>query len=726
MQYPVIRQHSEEDCGAACLATVAKFYGRTFSLTRTREAVGTGSQGTTLLGLKRGAETLGFNARHVKAQPELIDRIEEAPLPAVLHWKGQHWVVLYGKKRRKYIIADPAHGLRYLSRQHLVDGWQNGAMLLLVPDGERFHEQQQDTVSTLGRFVRRVWPFRHILLEAIAINVAIGLMALAMPVAMQLLTDDVLVRRDTQQLFTVATVIVGMNVFRTAIGLAQSHLIGQFGQRLQLGLILDYGYKLLRLPLSYFDARRSGEVVSRLADVRLIDSFVAQLVLGLPSQLFVAVISVGLMFLYSWQLTVASLLAFGLVAGLNLLFLPALRQKNRQLIVESSENQGFLVETFRGAMVLKTTSATPQVWDEYQLNFGRLANLQWITTKLSLYSSTLTEFVSSMITIGLLWLGSYFVIGGQLSIGQLIAFNGMSGNFLAFLALAVGLIDEFVTAQVAVQRLGEVLDANPETSSDDPGSRVRIANNGDIVCSKLNFHHAGRVDLLKDFDLVIPGGKVTALVGQSGCGKSTLAKLLAGLYELQSGNIRFGHFNQSDIELSTLRKQVVLVPQDPHFWSRSILDNFRLAYPGITLEQVVGVCRIAMADEFISELPDKYKTVLGEFGANLSGGQKQRLAIARALVINPPILILDEATGALDPVSESRVLDRLLEFREGKTTILISHRPSVVQRAQYIVWLNKGELKLSGTPEDLRDRPGEHLAFLPEGKDGTQRARQKN
>ncbi|MGK7905602.1 MAG: peptidase domain-containing ABC transporter [Synechococcus sp.] len=719
MQYPVVRQQSKEDCGAACLATVAKFYGRTFSLTRTREAVGTGHKGTTLLGLRRGAESLGFNARHVKASPELVDRIEEAPLPAMLHWKGRHWVVLYGMKRQKYIVADPAHGLIYLSRQQFMDGWRNYAMLLLVPDEERFYQQPNDTVGTIGRFLRRVRPYRNILLEAIAINVAIGLLALAMPVAMQLLTDDVLVRRDKQLLFTVATVIIGMNVFRTAIGLAQAHLIGQFGQRLQLGLTLDYGYKLLRLPLSYFDARRSGEVVSRLADVRLVNQFLAQLVLGLPSQLFIALISVGLMFLYSWQLTLASMLAFGLVACLNLLFLPVLRQKSRQLIVESSENQGFLVETFRGAMVLKTTSATPQAWDEYQLNFGRLANIQWIITKIGLYSATLTQFVSSLTTIGLLWLGSYFVIGGQLSIGQLIAFNGMSSNFLGFLALAVSLIDEFVTAQVAVQRLSEVLEANPENSNDDPGARVRIADDGNITCSNLNFHHAGRVDLLKDFNLVIPGGKVTALVGQSGCGKSTLAKLFAGLYELQSGNIRFGLFNLTDLELSSLRKQVVLVPQEPHFWSRSILDNFRFAYPGISLEKVVRMCQITMADNFISELPDKYQTVLGEFGANLSGGQKQRLAIARALIANPPILILDEATGALDPISESRLLDRLLEFRYGKTTILISHRPSVVQRANYILWLDKGELKLSGTPEELGSQPGDHLAFLPGGKDGT-------
>jgi ABC-type bacteriocin/lantibiotic exporter with double-glycine peptidase domain len=193
-----------------------------------------------------------------------------------------------------------------------------------------------------------------------------------------------------------------------------------------------------------------------------VNALVSQLVLGVPSQFFIAVISLGLMLLYSWQLTLASLLAFVLVIGINLLFLPALRQKTRQMIIEGTENQGFLVETFRGAMVLKTTQATPQAWEEYQRNFGHLANLNWGTLKLGLFSSTATGILSSLTTIGLLWLGSFFVINKQLSIGQLIAFNGMSGNFLGFLSLLVGLADEFITAQVVIQRLSEVLDATPE------------------------------------------------------------------------------------------------------------------------------------------------------------------------------------------------------------------------------------------------------------------------
>lgn len=712
MKYQIVLQHTEEDCGAASLATIAKHYGRTFTLNRVREAVGTGSRGTSLLGLKRGAEVLGFNARQVKASPQLIDQLDQAPLPAIIHWKGYHWVVLYRQKGKKYVIADPGVGIRHLTRQELMAGWNNGVMLLLTPDDSRFYQQESDKIGGLGRYLQRVWPYRSILAQAIAINIAIGLLSLASPFMMQLLTDDVLVRGDTQLLTTVAIGVIAMNLIRSAISLVQSHLIGHFGQRLQLGLILEYGRKLLHLPLSYFEGRRSGEVVSRIADVKAINNLVSQIVLGLPSQFFIAVISLGFMLFYSWELTLASIVAFMVVTGVNLLFLPAMRQKTRNLIVSGTENQGFLVETFRGIQVLKTTQATPQAWSEYQGNYGRLANLGWSMMKLGLYSSTVTGILSTFISIGILWIGSYLVINHTLTIGQLMAYNGMSGNFLGFLGAAIGLVDEFITAQIVLQRMTEVIDATPESENDFKKPWAQIPGNADITCTELNFHHAGRVDLLQDFSLTIPGGKVIALIGKSGCGKSTLAKLLTGLYKVESGNIRYGLYNQQDLSLECLRQQVVLVPQEPHFWSRSIIDNFNFSYPHISFEEIVKACQIAGADEFISKLPDKYQTVLGEFGANLSGGQRQRLAIARAIVTQPPVLILDESTGALDPVSERQVLDRLLSHRHNQTTILISHRPKVIQRADLIVFLEQGRLKIQGTPEELRSLPGEHLDFL--------------
>ncbi len=712
MKYHTVLQHSEEDCGAACLATIAKHYGRTFTLNRIREAVGTGQLGTTLLGLRRGAEPLGFNARGVRASQELLDKLNEAPLPAIIHWKGYHWVVLYGQRGRKYVIADPAVGIRYVSKQELAECWPNGVMLLLEPDPVRFLAQPDERTGGFGRFFKPVWAYRNLLTEAFLINLVLGLLSLTSPFLIQILTDDVLVRGDTQLLAGVVIAVVVMNLVSSSLGLVQSNLIAHFAQRLELGLVLEFCRQILRLPLSYYESRRSGEIVSRLQDIQQINQLVSQVVVSLPSQLFISVVSFGFMLFYSWKLTIAAVGIAILMTISTVIFLPTLQQKTRTLLVLEAENQGVLVETFKGALTLKTTTAAPQFWEELQNRFGRLANVTFRTIQIGIINGTFSGLVSSVGSVALLWLGSSLVISKELSIGQLLAFNSMNGNFVGFIGAVIGLVDELVQVKTAVSRLTEVIDSTPENQNDTKKPFAKIPGDADIQCTNLNFHHTGRVDLLKDFSLTLPGGKVIALIGKSGCGKSSLAKLIASLYAPESGNFRFGIYNQQDISLDCLRQQVILVPQEAHFWSRSIIENFRLGSPHATFEQIVTACQIAGADDFISKLPDKYQTVLGEFGANISGGQRQRLAIARAIVTDPPILIMDESTAGLDPVSEAQVLEKLLYHRQGKTTILISHRPRVINRADWIVLLENGQLKLQGTLEDLRSLPGDHLDFL--------------
>jgi ATP-binding cassette subfamily C protein len=502
-----------------------------------------------------------------------------------------------------------------------------------------------------------------------------------------------------------------MQLISGGLRLAQYNLIAHFAQRLELGLILEFVRQILRLPLTYYEARRSGEIVSRLRDIQQVNQLISQAIVSLPSQFFVAVISFGLMLFYSGKLTLIAILIAIAMTISTTIFLPTLRQKVRSVLVLETENQGTLVESFKGALTIKTTAAAPQLWEELQTRFGTLANLSLRTIQIAVFNQVFSALVSGIGGIVLLWVGSTLVINRQLSIGQLLAFNSMNGNFLSLIALVIGLVDEFARAQTAMQRLTEIIEATPEDEAESRKPFADLPSDVDITCFNLNFHHVGRVDLLEDFSLTIPGGKVTALIGRSGCGKSTLSKLIASLYVPQSGTIRVGLYNLHDLALDCVRQQIILIPQEAHFWSRSIIENFRLGNPQITFEQIVRACQIAGADEFISKLPDSYQTILGEFGANISGGQRQRLAIARAIVTDPPILILDESTAGLDPVSETEVLHNLLSQRQGKTTILISHRPQVISRADWIVYLEQGQLKLQGSLEDYWSQPGEHQHF---------------
>jgi ATP-binding cassette subfamily C protein len=689
MKYAVVVQQSEADCGAACLGAIAKHYGQTFSFTQLREAVGTGQQGTTLLGLQRGAAALGFNARPVRAAAEVLERVEEVPLPVILHWRGNHWVVWYGKRKQSYVVADPAIGVRFLSESEFRAGWTDWVLLLLEPDPARFaQDEQNDRAGVISKFSRRLWSHRTLLAEVLVLNLVLGLLSIAMPFLIQILTDDVLVRGDLQLLNGVVLAVIVMTLFSHGLSWVQANLTAYFAQRLELGLVLEFGRAMLHLPLTYYETHRSGEIVSRLRDIQALNQLVAQVVVSLPSQVFIAIVSLGFMLLLNWKLTLAALVLAILMTLSTVIFLPTLQQRTRSLILLDADNQGVLVETFKGALTLKTTRAETQFWEEVQSRFGRLANLNFRTNQIGILNGIFSSLVSGTGSIGLLWLGSRFVIRGDLSIGQLLAFTSLNVNFTTLISTVVQFVDEFARVRTATERLAEVVD-HPSEIPAIAKPTVQLAATAPITCDQISFYYPGRAELFNSFSTTIRGGTVTALVGKSGSGKSTLAKLIAGLYLPQSGNVRIGSYNLADLSLDCWRRQVVLVPQTPHFWGRSLLENFRLGDPTIPFEAIVQACQMTGADEFISRLPDKYQTVLGEFGANLSGGQQQRLALARALLHNPPVLILDESTANLEAASEAAVLDQLLHTRSGQTTILISHRPQVIQRAEHRLSLDQ-------------------------------------
>lgn len=708
-QYATFRQHSAEDCGAACVLAIAKHYGYDLPRTKVREAVGTGQDGTTLLGLQRGCDTIGFRSQSVQADSTIVERLDELPAPAILHWRGVHWVVFYGHRRNRFVVMDPGVGLRYLTKDELLHGWADRIALLLNPMPDVLAQTAQmvsGSASQMTRWLHQLWFHRRILREVFAINMVLGGVSLAMPFLIQILTDDVLVRQDTRLLNIVALSIGILVSFGALFSWIQANLIIHFAKRLELSLVMEFARKLLHLPLSYFESHRSGEVISRLQDVQMIYHLVTHIVVGLPGQIFIALVSLLLMTIYSPGLTCIALGTSVLMTVITLAFLPALQRQTRESLVLDSENQGLLIETFRGAITFKSMVATRILWEELQERLGRVAKVTFRTAQLSTINSGISQLVSGLGNIVLLWSGSHLVMAGQLSIGQLLAFYSMSRNFMGLMTMVVSLMDEYARVKAATQRLSEVIDTTPEVSTDQAEDSVKLAHNADILCHDVSFFYGGQVPLMEQLSLKIPGGQVTAIIGNSGCGKSTLVKLIAGLYPLQSGNIRIGAYNLQDLSLDCLRTNVLLVSQEPNFWSRSIIDNFRLAAQDVSFDAIVDVCQRVGADDFISQFPHCYQTILGEFGANLSGGQRQRLAIARALLQNPPVLILDEAMSGLDHESEKQVLEQLLAYRHGKTTILISHRPSVLHHADWLIELQSGQLVKQGpTPRTKLLKP---------------------
>lgn len=699
-RYAFVRQSTQEECGAACLAMVARHYGKKVSMSMVRQLVGTGHQGTTLLGLRRGGDDLGFHCRALRTDVDdsFFRDVHQIQLPAILHWQGNHWVVLHAVQLRGVVIADPAEGILRVSRRQFLQSWGDGVLLTLEPDMARLQRQPDDTgkLHFVLRLLRLARPYSDLLLRAMALNAVVGLIGLGIPLLMQVLTDDILVRRDAQLLGVLGIGMVGLYCFRQLVDFLERKISSYFFERLELSLLLEYGHQLMQMPMRYFDTHRSGDILNRIIEMGRVNTMFTSLLLDLPADMFLAIISLVVMVIYSQQLTLIALASYGLVVLIQLAFLPRKYAIGARLINKNANTQALLVEFFRGAQLLKSSNAGEQAWDEFQEGYGELARLSWQESQLTILSEGAITLLSSLLQIGLLVYGSTFVLANQLSIGQLLAFAGLGMNVLRFFREGSRFAVEVLADRSVFGRLNDVLEAEPEQKERSKKWWIELRGDEAIELRRLHYAHPGRRQVISNINVQIPGGRVTALVGGSGCGKSTLAKLIAGMYPPASGLIRYGTASQGDMVLDCLRAQVCLVTQDSHFFNRSIIDNFRFVHPQASYASIVEACQITMADGFVTELPNGYNTKLGEFGANLSGGQKQRLAIARSLLGNPPVLILDESTSALDPVLEAQVLDRLLAFRSGLTTLLISHRRSVIARCDFLLYLDNGQLRYQG------------------------------
>jgi ATP-binding cassette subfamily C protein len=701
MPYAWLLQHSGEDCAAASLAIVARHYGRSLPINYLRGLVGTGAGGTTLLGLKQGAEALGFATQAIKADPEILQTLDTLPLPAILYWKGYHFVVFYGRRGDRYVLSDPAVGVRHVSREELLTGWQGCFMLLLTPDPIRFVPQCSDPepINPFERLLHRLWQQRRLLRGLLPLNLLVGVLALATPLLLQFLIDRVLTPGQSHWLPPVALGVIALILVNSGLTWAQANLVAAFAEQLQQSLKLDFGQQVLHLPLTYHEARRSGTAIHRLVDIQQINQVISQLVIELPIKAFIGLAALGLIFVYSWPLGLVTLALALAMMAVTLAFQPTLRQATHRACVTAGDNAGLLSEAFNGALTLKMMAAAPQVYPELQRRSHQESQHNLRAARVRIANTTLTEAISGLGTVALLWLGSGLVFRGQLTIGTLVAIYGLKEGVVQWAAATVKLIGDWSQIKAITRLLAELFEYTPEGQGDAAKSWISLPAAADIHLKNLTFHYPGRQTLLEHLSVQIPGGQVVALIGQSGCGKSTLAKLLTGLYPLQAGEIWLGEHPLADFPLHCLRQQVALVPQEAFFLHRSIVENFHLAAPAATPDDIMAVCEIAGADEFIRQMPQGYNTVLGAVGANISGGQKQRLAIARALLNHPPVLILDESTANLDPLTETDVLERVLAHRLGQTTILISHRPQVIRYADHIVMLDQGQLQFSGPPQ---------------------------
>lgn len=695
-----IKQRDITDCGAACLASIASHYKLRLPVSRIRQFAGTDKRGTNVLGLIEAAEKLGFQAKGAKGPFESLFKI---PLPAIAHLelKNQlhHYVVIYKATSKFILVMDPADGKLYKHTHQAFKELWTGVIVLIVPD-ESF-TTGNEKVSNIKRFWQLIQPHSSVMLQAVIGAVIYTILGLSTSIYMQKIIDFVLVEGNLRLLNLLSVAMIVILIFQLLIGFYKSLFALQTGQQIDAKLILGYYKHLLKLPQRFFDTMRVGEIISRVNDAVKIRMFVNDVSLSLVVNVLIIGFSISLMFLYYWKLAAIMLLVIPVYALLYFISNKINKKWQRTLMEDSAELETQLVESLTAAGTIKRFGLESYANEKTENRFYKLLQTIYRTSVYSLYTGNAIEFFTRLFTIVLLWAGSYFVIKGELSPGELLSFYALIGYLTGPAASLIGANKNIQDALIAADRLFEIIDLETETNDDN---KVNITSGltGSIVFENVSFRYGTRTQVFTNLNLTIEKGKSTAIVGESGSGKSTLMSLLQNLYPIKDGRITIGDFELNHISNKSLRQLIGVVPQHIDLFAGTIIENIAIGDYEPDMQRILFLSRLTGINDFIEKLPANYHTVLNEQGVNLSGGQRQRLAIVRALYRNPEILILDEATSSLDPASETQIQQALQWFlQQGKTIIIIAHRLSTIRSCNKILVMQNGTLVESGVHEEL-------------------------
>jgi ATP-binding cassette, subfamily B, bacterial HlyB/CyaB len=706
-RYPLLQQQSSSDCGAACLATIGLYWGKRFSLNLLRELSSVGRSGASLKNLAKAAEILGFQARPVRAS---LNKIAEQSNPWIAHWKGIHYVVIYKVEKNRVLVADPAEGKRWLSRQEVLDNW-TGYALLLDPT-EMLHAAPTEKRS-LGKFAQALWPFRNLGLQIIALSILLQLFSLVSPLFTQIILDQVVVQKSQSALtiFCLGALLFGLGSM--ALSGVRQYLLAYLSNRMNLTLVTGFISHTLTLPLKFFEARRVGDILTRVQENQKIQHFLIGQVMLAWLNFVTGIIYLGLMLYYNVRLTLLVMALIPPMVIFTLLATPLLRKLSRERFTAAADQSSSMVEMMTGVATLKAAAAERELRWRWEDRFTTLLNIGFKGQKLGITLGLISGLINSVGSIALLWYGCSLVITGELSIGQYVAFNMMKGYILSPVMALIDLWDELQEVLISVERLNDVFGTESE---EPPGSNKSILPPivGEVRFENVTFRYTEDEErnTLQNISFTVKPGQTIAIVGRSGSGKTTLVKLLQGLYYPTQGRISIDGHDTRHVSPQSLRSQLGVVSQDCFLFTGTITENITIYSEEIPFEEVVEAAKLAEAHTFIQDMPLGYNTQVGERGTSLSGGQQQRISIARALLGNPRILVLDEATSSLDTESERRFQQNLCRISRDRTSFIIAHRLSTVRNADCILVIDRGLLVEQGTHAELMELQGlyYHLA----------------
>lgn len=717
--FPFFHQHDAMDCGPTCLKMIAQYHGRTFSLEKLRELCRISKEGVSMLGISMAAESLGFKTLGVHINFHQLK--DEVPMPCIVHWKQNHFVVVYRIKRGKVYVADPAHGLIKYDRKEFLSCWistrnddrPEGIALLLEPQPDFFKSDGETLDKTKFSFVLQyLKPYRKLVFQLLLGMLLGTLLQLIFPFLTQGIVDYGIGTNNLNFVTTILIAQLTLYAAQTSVDFLRSWILLHISTRINISIISDFLIKLMKLPIGFFDTKMIGDLLQRIGDHHRIESFLTSSTLNTIFSFISLIVFICVLAFYNLKILMIFLIASAIYVLWIILFLKKRKEIDYKRFNQASAEHSNLIQLINGMQEIKLNNCEKQKRWEWENIQAKLFKVSIKGLALSQYQQSGAFFINETKNILVSFISARAVIEGDMSLGMMMAVQYIIGQLNAPIGQMIGFIQSAQDAKISLERLGEIHNKKDETQNESV-STFKLPDDKTISIDNLSFGYDSINELvLKDINLKIPEGKVTALVGMSGSGKTTLIKLLLGFYPPTDGTIKIGDVDINNIEPSVWREKCGTVMQDGFIFSDTIARNIALNDENIDEGRLLYAARIANIMDMINALPLGFNTKIGQEGKGISQGQRQRILIARAVYKNPEYIFLDEATNSLDANNESIIMRNLQEFFRGKTVVVVAHRLSTVKNADNIVVLNNGDIVESGTHDELVKKHGRYYNLI--------------